>query len=39
MWELQAMLDAATGNCNRLRRELDRRLEVIEEQKQKVVDL
>jgi hypothetical protein len=36
--EFQARLDAATGNRDRLRRELDRRLETIEELKQKVVD-
>jgi hypothetical protein len=39
MQELQARLDAATGNHDRLRQELDRRLEIIKEVKQKVVDL
>jgi hypothetical protein len=39
MQDLQARLDAATGNRDRLRRELDWRLEIIEELKQKVVDL
>jgi hypothetical protein len=33
MQELQARLDAATGNRDRLRRQLDRRLEIIEELK------
>jgi chromosome segregation ATPase len=37
--ELQVRLDAATGNRDRLKRELDRRLEIIEELNQKVIDL
>jgi hypothetical protein len=36
--ELQARLDTEIGNFERLRWELDRRLEIIEELKQKVVD-
>jgi hypothetical protein len=39
MEELQTRLGAAMGSRDRLRRELDRRLEIIEEPKQKVVDL
>jgi hypothetical protein len=39
MQELQARLNGALGNHNRLRWELDRRLEIIEELKQRVVDL
>jgi predicted nucleic acid-binding Zn-ribbon protein len=37
--ESEARLEAATRNCDWLRRELDRRPEIIEELKQKVVDL
>jgi hypothetical protein len=37
--ELQATLDAATGNHDQLRLELDRKLEIIEDLKRKVVDL
>jgi hypothetical protein len=39
MQELEMKLDAATANRDQLRRKLDRRLEIIEELKQKVVDL
>jgi hypothetical protein len=39
MHELQARLDAATGNRDQVRRELDRRLQTIDELKQKVVYL
>jgi hypothetical protein len=39
MQELHARVDAAKGNRNRLTRELDQRLEIIEELKHKVVDL
>jgi predicted nucleic acid-binding Zn-ribbon protein len=39
MYELQARHDAVTDNRDRLRRELDRRLTIIKELKQKVVDL
>jgi chromosome segregation ATPase len=37
--ELQTRLDAATGSRDRMKRELDRRLEIIEELNQKVIDL
>jgi hypothetical protein len=39
MQELQARLDAAMGNHGWLKRELDRRLEIIDEPKQTIVDL
>jgi hypothetical protein len=38
MQELEARPDPATGNRDRLSRKLDRRLEIIEELKQKVVN-
>jgi hypothetical protein len=38
MQELQTRLDAGTGNRDRLRGKLDRRLEIIEALKQKAVD-
>jgi hypothetical protein len=39
MQEPQVRLDAATGDRDPLRRELDQRLEIIEQLKQKVVNL
>jgi hypothetical protein len=37
--QLQARLAAATGSRDRLRQEFDQRLEIIDELKQKAVDL
>jgi hypothetical protein len=39
MQKLQARFNDTTDNCERLTRELDRRLEIMEELKHKVVDL